>query len=287
MTHSLGRRECNETIAYLEKLWDIMFVPDTDLGTRLEALFELEADEFGMTYGFLASINLEAETQHFHIVHGSTKSLHAGKTIPLQETYCRKTIAAPTETMSVSDAGAEGWDGDPAYEKHGLGSYLGTTVTVDDRLYGTLCFADTEPRGEPITEQEKRLVDLYAQWIAYELERHNRWLGQRQTMRAADRLDVPPAELDSMMEALGDRVRRTILLHLLEGATEIGVQVLEDRIDEPNIHTKLHHQHLPKLEHAGYIEWDKTTGSVGRGPSYFEIEPLLRLLEDYRTESST
>jgi len=47
------------------------------------------------------------------------------------------------------------------------------------------------------------------------------------------------------------------------------------------------HDHLPKLESAGYIEWNRLTGQIARGPQFREIVPLLELLEEHADELPT
>ena len=46
----------------------------------------------------------------------------------------------------------------------------------------------------------------------------------------------------------------------------------------------LRHRHLPHLADAGYIEWDRDTNIVTRGPRFEEVEPLLRLIENHQDE---
>ena len=41
---------------------------------------------------------------------------------------------------------------------------------------------------------------------------------------------------------------------------------------------QLYHVHLPKLEAAGVVEWDRDTGTVSRGPEFDAVEPTVRLL---------
>jgi len=41
---------------------------------------------------------------------------------------------------------------------------------------------------------------------------------------------------------------------------------------------ELIHVHLPKLDETGYIEWERETQTVSRGPAFEEIEPALRTL---------
>lgn len=73
--------------------------------------------------------------------------------------------------------------------------------------------------------------------------------------------------------------------------TRGGTQVRQDggptasRLDQESLqqlHGKLYHSDLPKLEDAHLIEWDQENGAVSRGPEFDEVEPALRLLAENR-----
>ncbi|QHS15917.1 PAS domain-containing protein [haloarchaeon 3A1-DGR] len=102
--------------------------------------------------------------------HGTHPELQPGESCPLSEAYCRKTIETP-DLLAIRDAVASGWEGDPAYERFDLGSYVGGKVIVDGELYGTLCFAATNARDRPFSETERSMVRLLTKWTSYELER--------------------------------------------------------------------------------------------------------------------
>ncbi len=285
MSHSICTSQAGETLAYFRRLWQTLLAPDVDPSVRLEQLFEREAAEFDFEYAFLSHIDPEAGTERFEVVHGSHEALKPDATVPLSKTYCRKTIADPEGTMAVDDAVAEGWEGDPAYEAFGMGSYVGTTVSVGDELYGTLCFADTAARDDPIVDGEKALLEMYAQWVAHTLSR-----GDGPPIRGSyvDTIDghaVSPAAIDSMMDALGNRTRRTVLAALLEDDAETSVTALERRLSHENAGIRLYHRDLPELADAGYVDWERGTGTVGRGPNFAEVEPLVHLLNEYGAPS--
>ena len=44
---------------------------------------------------------------------------------------------------------------------------------------------------------------------------------------------------------------------------------------------EIFHSHLPKLEHYGYITWDRSSGNISKGPNWDEIEPLIDLLKTH------
>jgi GAF domain-containing protein len=255
--------------------------PNLEPRTRLEQLFEHETSAFDLNYAFLSNIDLGSETERFEIAHGTHGILTPDTTVPLSKTYCRKTIADPEGTMAVSDALAEGWKDDPAYETFQLGSYLGTTVSVDDELYGTLCFADTTVRDEPFIDEEKTLVEMYGQWVEYTLALRDEPLSRETCTDTLAGRAVSSEAIDSMMNALRSRARRVVLLSLVGDTTETSVATLERRGNHENDRIRLHHNHLPKLANAGYITWNRDADTVSRGPNFSEVEPLVQLLKEY------
>ena len=47
---------------------------------------------------------------------------------------------------------------------------------------------------------------------------------------------------------------------------------------------EMRHTHLPKLVEYGFVEWDRDTHEVVKGPEFDEIEPLLELLDEHDDE---
>lgn len=185
--------------------------------------------------------------------------------------------------MAISDAPAEGWEDDPAYEMFEFRSYLGTTVSDEDELYGTLCFVDTDPRDEPILDKEKALVEMYSQWVAYTLDLFASPPFQETRIDAIEGRTVSSEEIDSMMEVLKSRICRVILMSLIGKTTETRIDTLEREINHENPRMRLHHRDLPKLDDAGYIEWNDDADTIAQGPKFSKVEPLVKLLKEYNT----
>lgn len=98
-------------------------------------------------------------------------------------------------------------------------------------------------------------------------------------------LDRPGAgreRVDEMLEFLADHKRRAALLLLKRGAVESESDLLYRGKKETK--AALVHTHLPKLAEAGYIEWDRESGTIEKGPAFDEIEPLLELIEENAEE---
>ena len=94
---------------------------------------------------------------------------------------------------------------------------------------------------------------------------------------------------DQLYDALSAQPRRMIIFSLLKHAEERrlplpdAAQAPGTPMDAERLCLQLRHRHLPMLEDAGYIRWERDPFSVERGP-YFE-EPALVVSK--MTEEST
>lgn len=91
--------------------------------------------------------------------------------------------------------------------------------------------------------------------------------------------------MDDIFEVLADVQRRRILVEMLDQNVRAdgGAYRLHEAIGSTDRQSKieLYHSHLPQLEGAGYIEWERETGDVEPGPQFDEIRPVLELLDDH------
>ncbi|WP_172861837.1 ATP-binding protein [Halopenitus persicus] len=186
-------RELETLSGFLRSLYDVTTDRDYSFEEKIDRLLAIGCAELDLPYGFLTRISAEGvagaddvtvpvaddvvtgappsdRQQTIVRAHGSHPELQPGESCPLSEAYCRKTIETP-DLLAIRDAGAAGWDGDPAYERFDLGSYVGGKVIVDGELYGTLCFAATSARDRPVSDAERSMVRLLTKWTSYELER--------------------------------------------------------------------------------------------------------------------
>lgn len=286
MAHRICESDMAEGLEYFQRLWRPLLSPELDTRTKLNRLLEHEADGFDLEYGLLSRIDVEGGTEYFEAAHSSHDVLQRNATVPLSRTYCRKTIADPEGALAVSDARAEGWEDDPAYETLGLGSYLGTTVNADDELYGVLWFANPTPRADPLTTEEKSLIELYGRWVEHVLAVQDDWSGREASFDTIEQRAVSSKAIDSMMNALETPAGRTVLAALCGDTATVSITTLNQRVDNDLDGVRLYHATLPKLADAGYISWDRDAGLVSTGPKFSEVEPLVHLLREYTSTSA-
>ncbi len=162
-----AREELRASQRFFEQLHDIASTPECSPSETIERMLAAGRDHLGVELGFLTRIT--DDIQSVVEVVGEHPELREGATAPLSEAYCRRTVGRE-EPLGVTDAREEGWADDPAYERFGLGCYLGATISVEGKQFGTVCFADTEPRDREFSAAERTFVDLLTDWISYILE---------------------------------------------------------------------------------------------------------------------
>lgn len=160
-----------ESEQYRQTLLDIISDPNRTEGEKINRLLELGCDRFGVENGHLVMIDEEMGHHEVVSVHGS--DVVQKSVTDLSKTYCRRTIRSDA-ILDVHHAGEQGWEDDTAYETFGLESYIGGKLIANGRLYGTLCFVDTQSR-DPFTHNEKAFFDLLLRWFSHLLERRRRF----------------------------------------------------------------------------------------------------------------
>jgi PAS domain S-box-containing protein len=157
-----------DAAAYREQLYDTFTEANVSPGERIERALDIGTEYLDLSIGFLTRI--EDGTQYIEQATGEHESLQPGASCPLDEAYCRRTIKRD-DALAVQDVVASSAIAQRAVETFGLGTYIGVKVTVDDAVYGTVCFADRRERGVPFTEAEEVFVELLAKLVGRAFER--------------------------------------------------------------------------------------------------------------------
>lgn len=92
--------------------------------------------------------------------------------------------------------------------------------------------------------------------------------------------------MDTVLDILANKYRRRLLFALLEHnpQEDDDIQIPSDihieNEDLKGLKIEMVHVHLPKLEEASFIMWDREVHEVRVGPQFEEIRPLLQLMRD-------
>ncbi len=190
-------RRRTENLEVLQQLSAVSSDPGRSFDQQVKKLLRLGREYLDVPNGFLTWI--EDGTQHIETGVVTHPQLQAGEACPLEEAYCKRTIDVDG-TLTVTDPEAEDWADDPAYDRFGLGTYIGRRIEVEGELYGTVCFADTATRDEPFPDAQRTFVELVTRWIAYELERE----------RSSDRLERERDRLEKVVNVISHDLRNPL-----------------------------------------------------------------------------
>lgn len=168
-------RDRESTIEFLQGLYDVATDKTVDVDEKITRLLELGPEILDLPCGYLTQIEVSNAdgrngTQRVIEASGDHELLQPGSSCPLAQSYCRRTIETDG-LFEVHNAIEAGWENDPAYELFNLGCYLGTSITIDGELYGTIFFAAEAPRAEPFSDAARTYLRLMSQLVSYELER--------------------------------------------------------------------------------------------------------------------
>lgn len=104
-------------------------------------------------------------------------------------------------------------------------------------------------------------------------------------------------DVDAVHELLADSRRRRLVKHLRENrratleecvltaAAANGNEPLDETQDR--VRVSLVHNHLPRLEDHGVIEYDRENGDVTATPAIAELEPVLDRLDEADVDGTT
>ncbi|WP_310895772.1 PAS domain S-box protein [Haloarcula terrestris] len=157
---------------YREQLFEVMNDTDRRFEQRVIDALDLGVEYLGVDQGHLAAVDPEAGTHEIIAISGDPSLVSPGDTTPLSETYCRRTIESDG-MLSIYNAETQDLADDPAYQRDGLGCYLGATLEVSGDLFGTVCFLAREPRSDPFRPDEQAFVDQLTRWLKHELDRRD------------------------------------------------------------------------------------------------------------------
>jgi len=143
---------------------------ELSLKEKLQRVLTLGSERFGLPIAILSHI----VDEKFYIQ--DSVSTHpaflVGLVKNLDQTYCSAAIFS-NEPLALENVGITQWNKHPTYINYKLETYIGVRVMVEGSLYGTLCFASTEPRKTSFRPADFEILKLMSQWVGNELQRES------------------------------------------------------------------------------------------------------------------
>lgn len=154
--------------AAIRSLYEVTSAPHIDFHEKVRAVLGMGCTFFRTRSGLISRF----DGKNFEIVAAQTPEdrFQVGDILPLAWMYSSE-VVSKNDTVAITHASEEGWASHPAFLRQRLESFIGTPVAIGGELYGTIAFADSEPRSTPFSATEKDFLRLIAQWLGLAIER--------------------------------------------------------------------------------------------------------------------
>ena len=152
-----------------QQLYELFDDTETPLETKRQHALELGCTYLDVANGHIQRRNDDGTDTVVASAGENPELFPEGSILDRARTYCRRTVESHSP-LALSNAPQQGWAEDPAYEKHGVDCYLGTTVFVDGEVYGTVCFTAETPRETDFAADEKAFIELIARLLGRAME---------------------------------------------------------------------------------------------------------------------
>ena len=157
----------NESV--IRHLYEISTEYDLGFPHQVQALLQVGLDRFGLEIGVVSRI-IRDSFELIHLRAPADFGLRPGAMLPLGETYASMCLEAGAP-VGVGDLSGSGRVSPAAFERWGLGAYIGVPVLVDGEMFGTLSFSSRRPRRDPFQQSDLDIMKLMASWLGSELSR--------------------------------------------------------------------------------------------------------------------
>ena len=151
----------------LREFYELTVNTSLSFEEKVQKVLALGCTYFEMETGLVSQIT---DSRYKVIFSQPQTSLSPGQRFDYSETYCSN-VFGYSRVQSWHHAGKSEIKSHPCYLNLRLECYIGTTVYVNNRPYGTVAFVKKTARSFPFSDTEKALMRFMSQWIGAELSR--------------------------------------------------------------------------------------------------------------------
>lgn len=173
---TLIKRTMNSESAALEQseriraLYEATSIPGISLDEKIDETLKLGCRVLGMEIGKLGRQDPSMNTSTFmNTIAPPELPAKRGLVLPLDKTFCNITFSSdgPIAMHHVSESE---YKDHPAAAFLGMEAYIGTTIFVNDKKFGTVNFSNRKPRSTPFTTADIDFVNILGKWISITIE---------------------------------------------------------------------------------------------------------------------
>ncbi|NJK27880.1 MAG: response regulator [Coleofasciculaceae cyanobacterium SM2_3_26] len=167
-----AEQELRESEATIRAMHEVSVVQNLDFEERLQQFLEMGCQRLNFEAGTVGKFQEgRCELQAAHAIENAGFGLAPGDSLNLEQTLDRE-AAHLSEPLCIPSVADSPWADHPAHTMRQIGSYAGTAIHVRGKVYGTLSFFSHAPREREFRPMHQQLLQLMAQWLGSETERH-------------------------------------------------------------------------------------------------------------------
>ena len=178
----------------IRALHEIISRPDLSFDEQINEALRLGCKLLGCEVGKVGRQDPENNTSEFlNTVVMTDLPARRGIVLPLDKTFCQVTFSSP-QTIAISHVNDSPYKDHPAASFLGMQSYIGCTIKVHGKKFGTVNFSNRAPVENPFTDADQDLVNLIGSWISVMMERQLEAEELRKSKEAADAANQAKSE---------------------------------------------------------------------------------------------
>lgn len=212
----------------IRALHEIISRPDLSFDQQIDETLRLGCQLLGTEVGKVGRQDPENNVSEFlNTVVMSDLPVKRGFKLPLDKTFCQVTFSSP-DTIVISHVAESEFKNHPAAEFLGVQSYIGCSINVHGKKFGTVNFSNRKPVKRPFTEADKDLVNLIGGWISVMMERQ---LEAEELKKSKETADAANQAKSSFLANVSHEIRTplTSIIGYAESALDED-QTMEQRI---------------------------------------------------------
>jgi len=233
--------EQGERIRALHK---IISRPDLSFDEQIDETLKLGCRLLGTEVGKVGKQDPENNTSEFlNIISVSDIPVKRGIVMPLDKTFCHITFSSP-QAVSISHVSQSEYKDHPAASFLGMESYIGTSINIHGKKFGTINFSSRTPVARAFTEADVDLVNLMGSWISVMMERQ---LEAEELKQSKLKADAANKAKSSFLANMSHEIR-TPLTSII-GFAELAISEDQDMAERMNALITIHNSgnHLLNL----------------------------------------
>ncbi|MEB3282300.1 MAG: response regulator [Lyngbya sp.] len=164
--------EVTEKLKVIHQLYEIAINSNANFESRINQLLIMGCERFGMDMGLLGRVRADRyEVISAYLSQDFPFGFTKGDTFSLEQTFEREALRAD-DVVCIESIKNSPWKEHEAYTIRRLEAYLGTSVKLEGRVYGTLSFMSRKARSsfQPI---DLEILKLMSSYVGSEIAREN------------------------------------------------------------------------------------------------------------------